>query len=122
MVAALRSNPQWTIGDVFDLVENGELGRELGQVTVGELFADEVLAAACRATGEDFDRIVLAEVRKSGEWVGAGQLRQRVGGPRWKLQASCRRLTGAGLLERHGVTSETQHRAIELARMLCVSG
>lgn len=40
---------------------------------------------------------VIADARGSGSRVGAGYLRARVGGPRWKLQGDLRRLVAAGL-------------------------
>lgn len=66
-------------------------------------------------------RAVLIVLRDHPEWTlghvfshlqqngPAAYLRARVGGPRWKLQASLRRLVNAGLVERSGSTSATRY-------------
>jgi hypothetical protein len=44
--------------------------------------------------------------------VGAGYLRARVGGPRWKLQDSLGRLIAAGKVIKIGSTSATRYRVV----------
>ena len=67
-------------------------------------------AEAKKLTGEKFDACVLAVLGQAkGTPVGAAYLSARVGGPRWKLQASLRRLVDAKLVERSGTTSATRY-------------
>jgi hypothetical protein len=69
------------------------------------------LRAAEQLRGEDFDECVRATIDEAGSSrVRAAYLRARVGGPRWKLQASLRRLVDAGVLERSGSTNATRYR------------
>ena len=70
-----------------------------------------MLQIATRATGATFDAMVLAVVRRSKYPVKACYLRDRVGGPRWKLQDSLNRLVDAGELERFGRTAGTRYAA-----------
>jgi hypothetical protein len=72
----------------------------------------ERLALAVRCQGECFDKIVYEVLIEAGKAVGAAYLRARVGGPRWKLQSSLRRLAGAGMVERRGATSDARYLAI----------
>ncbi|HLT40566.1 MAG TPA: hypothetical protein VK034_30020 [Enhygromyxa sp.] len=129
VVAVLRGHPEWTLGHVFShLEQNGSRAPLLRELTLGELLDDPCLDQIIRAadggppvdrkrrveakklTGERFDecvRAVLIEAR--GTPVGAAYLRARVGGPRWKLQASLRRLVNARLVRRSGSTSATRY-------------
>ncbi len=91
----------------------GELIHESRMVTIdgGGVVDPHRLRAAERASGAAFDehvRAVLAEA--GGEAVGAGYLRARVGGPRWKLLGALSRLVAAGVVERTGVTNGTRYR------------
>ena len=132
VVAVLRGHPEWTLGHVFNhLEQNGARAPLLRDLTLGELLEDPRLdqitlaadggppvdrrrrAEAKKLTGERFDECVHAVLHEArGTPVGAAYLRARVGGPRWKLQASLRRLVDAGLVERSGSTSATRYRSI----------
>jgi hypothetical protein len=130
VLAVLRRHPEWTLGAVFShLEQNGPRAAVLRELTLGELLEDpgldqiaceeddgppvdrERLAAAKRLSGADFDQCVREVIAEAGTPVGASYLRARVGGPRWKLQASLRRLVAAGAVERSGTTSTTRYRA-----------
>ena len=67
------------------------------------------LAEAKQATGASFDEYVLAVLAEASGPVKAAYLRERVGGPRWKLQASLQRLIAAGQAARSGATSTTRY-------------
>jgi hypothetical protein len=129
VLAVLRCHPEWTLGHVFSHLErNGSRARVLRNLTLGELCEDPRLdqitlaadggppidrrrrADAMKLVGEHFDECVRAVLDEaSGVPVGSAYLRARVGGPRWKLQASLRRLIEAGLVERSGSTSATRY-------------
>ena len=131
VLAVLRGHPEWTLGHVFShLEQNGPRATLIRDLTLGELLDDpgldqlalasdggppvdrQRLETATRLTGADFDRCVREVIAEAGNTpVGASYLRARVGGPRWKLQASLRRLTAAGAVERSGTTSSTRYRA-----------
>ena len=120
----LRSHPAATLGDLVDLP--GAVGLVLRSLTLAELLAlgsdeqAERLSTASKLHGRDFDQLVLRELAgheqrmaEAGGRFNLGmsraQLIERVGGPRWKLQASMRRLEGAGRVTRGGVTSGTRY-------------
>jgi len=129
VLAVLHRHPEWTLGQVFrELEQNGARAGLLRDLTLGELFEDpdldaiamaadggppidrQRLRAAKRLSGADFDECVRAVIGEAGgSRVGAAYLRARVGGPRWKLQASLRRLVDAGLIRRSGSTSGTRY-------------
>jgi len=105
----------------------GRYGDTLRTITVRELIETDmhvelpvvsgpaidraILAYAMRSNGEAYDALVLDAVASAGGGaVSASYLRVRVGGPRWKLQGSLRRLVEAGLVARNGVTSSTRYR------------
>lgn len=128
LVAVLRARPELTLEKLQDCF-TGRYGETLRSITVGELIELEagvelpedggppidraVLELAKRSSGEDYDLLVYdAIVAANGRAVSAGYLRARVGGPRWKLQGSLRRLVDAQQIERHGVTSSTRYRAV----------
>ncbi|NVB38223.1 hypothetical protein G6O69_38035 [Pseudenhygromyxa sp. WMMC2535] len=71
------------------------------------------LGRAKKATGEDFDELAIEVLTAAGRPVAAAYLRTRLGGPRWKLQASMRRLEAAGVVRRHGQTSGTRWGLVE---------
>jgi hypothetical protein len=131
VLTVLRRHPEWTLGQVFsELERNRDRAPLLRDLTLGELFEnpDELnqiaaaadgglpvdrrrLDAAKRLTGADFDECVRAVILEAaGTPVGASYLRARVGGPRWKLQESLRRLVHAGEISRSGSTSATRYR------------
>ncbi len=129
-MAVLRAHPEWTLAQVCSQLErDAPVAAVLRQLTLGELLAepgpdaDEPspdggppvdhgrLAAARRLLGERFDACVCEVLGEAGGVaVGAAYLRDRVGGPRSKLQASLRRLIAAGLVSRSGTTSGTRYR------------
>ena len=130
LVAVLRSRPELTLDKLQDCF-GGRYGATLRTITVRELLEAELelelpddggpaidrsaLEQAKRLTGEAFDACVLRALDGAGgRPVSAGYLRARVGGPRWKLQGSLRRLVDAGEVERRGVTSSTRYRSLAL--------
>ncbi|EDM78361.1 hypothetical protein PPSIR1_05916 [Plesiocystis pacifica SIR-1] len=136
LVCALRKHPSWTLGELVDyVVQGGERAQTLRAVRLEELIGGEQevvvvgrrahskglvlerLEAARQATGELFDefvREVLDEAMSDPDvdqgWIDGRFLRNQVGGPRWKLQASLTRLVNAGQVERKGRTNSTRYR------------
>jgi hypothetical protein len=93
---------------------NDEHAAVLRELTIRDLatpppIGPVTLQIAKRATGAEFDAMVLAAVRRSKDPVKASYLRDRVGGPRWKLQDSVARLVEAGELQRFGRTADTRY-------------
>lgn len=128
LVAVLRARPELTLEKLQDCFA-GRYGETLRSITVGELIELEAgvglpedggppidhaaLELAKRSSGEDYDLLVYdAILAANGRAVSAGYLRARVGGPRWKLQASLRRLVDKRQVERQGVTSSTRYRLV----------
>jgi hypothetical protein len=131
VLTVLRRHPEWTLGHVLrELEQNGARAPVLRDLTLGELFEDpdeldqiaaktdggppvdrKRLEAAKRLKGADFDECVRAAIEEASTPVGASYLRVRVGGPRWKLQASLRRLANAGAIKRSGSTSGTRYQS-----------
>ena len=115
LVLVFRSHPEWTLGQLLEL-DGTETGKWLERVRVGDLWtkAERVdlngLARAMKLRGPEFDACVLDVIREAPGIVGASYLRVRVGGPRWKLQASLGRLTATGEVQRSGSTSATRYR------------
>ena len=116
-VSVIRRNPKWTIGQLANFLVKGREGKTIEQITIGELLGftahrprPSAVEIAKASTGADFDRIVLSVITEAGRWVGARYLHERVGGPRWKRQASLARLVEAKLVERRGTTSATVYR------------
>jgi len=127
LVAVLRSRPELTLEKLQDCFV-GRYGDTLRSITVGELIELDVdidlpedggppvdrsvLELAKHSNGEIYDGLVYdVIVAAGGHPVSASYLRARVGGPRWKLQGSLRRLVDAGKVHRNGVTSSTRYRA-----------
>jgi len=123
-VAALHRLPNTTLAELSALFERGgNRAALLGAVTVRELIAPPVLTPADRGppiddvraercTGEEFDSLVHEVLNQAAGPVGAAYLRARVGGPRWKLQATLGRLVDAGKVARRGVTRGTCYWAV----------
>jgi hypothetical protein len=126
LVAVLRSRPDLTLDKLQDCF-TGRYGATLRTITVRELLETDTdielpddggplidrsaLEQAKRLNGPAFDACVLRAICSAGgQPVSASYLRARVGGPRWKLQGSLRRLVDAGDVERDGVTSSTRYR------------
>jgi hypothetical protein len=127
VVSVLRSHPEWTLEHLASLLEpDGARSPLLRKLTLGELLGDPSAAyaladdggppidpaqleAAKRQSGAEFDECVRRVIAAAGDRVGAAYLRARVGGPRWKLQDSLKRLVAAGLIERSGATSSTRY-------------
>lgn len=132
LLVVVRSHPEWTLGELFSRMERGtRYGGLLAQLSLSELIAgpalgdlrlpddggpliDRVLLArASRADGATFDRMVADVIGAAPHPpVAARYLRARVGGPRWKLQASLGRLVATGVVERSGKTSATRYRLV----------
>jgi hypothetical protein len=133
VLVVLRRHPEWTLGHLFsEIQQNGARGHVLRDLSLGELFEDpdhldqiasatdggppvdrKRLEAAKKLTSADFDECVRAVIDEAGSPVAASYLRARVGGPRWKLQGSLRRLVNRGVVERSGSTSGSRYRAAE---------
>jgi hypothetical protein len=124
LVTVVRSRAHLTLDELSQCFR-GRHGKTLRTITVGELLFSETgtieisdepkisqwsLEKAKGLQGQAFDECVLVAIRGAeGQPVSASYLRARVGGPRWKLQASLGRLVGAGKVLRDGVTSSTRY-------------
>ncbi len=123
---ALREHPEWSLQDVFSVIASGgPLSELLGCLTVAELLSFEPrksgrtidrarLRRAKRAVGAEFDQLVFEVLCEAPGDVGRAYLVARLGGPRWKLQASLGRLVAANKVSRSGKTSTTGYRAVRL--------
>jgi hypothetical protein len=122
LVITIREHPEWLLADLLDRVDAKDHHADLlRQLTVQELMSDPGvelagvrLARARRATGDAFDQLALAVLIEL--WpkpVAASELRARVGGPRWKLQASLGRLVAAKRAVRTGNTSGARYTAVK---------
>jgi uncharacterized membrane protein len=104
----VRVHPHWTLSQLSEAI-----GPELlERVRLADLWQADITLrrmAAEQLTDREFDACVLRTLREAGTKVAAAHLRERVGGPRWKLQASLGRLFDAGLVEREGTTSATRY-------------
>jgi hypothetical protein len=129
VLAVLRRHPEWTLGQLFEHFErDGDRAAVLRELTLGDLFEHPDLPQLVMATddgppidrqrlraaenlrGADFDAVVRAVIDEAGRHrISAAYLRARVGGPRWKLQESLRRLVDAGVVRRSGSTNATRY-------------
>lgn len=121
LVIAIREHPEWSLANLLERVEaKDDRSALLRRLTVRELMTDPGvelgrvrLARARRATGDAFDEMVLAVlVERWPKPVAAFEVRARLGGPRWKLQASLGRLVAAGKADRTGNTSGVRYVAV----------
>lgn len=127
VLMVLRSHPEWTLEHLATLLaHDGARTPVLRKLTLGELLDDPGpapttdggpaidyprLQAAKQLGGRQFDELVHEVIAEAnGRAVAAAYLRARVGGPRWKLQGSLRRLIAAGRVQRSGTTSTTRYR------------
>lgn len=126
-IKVVRGHPEWTLAELSGQIETGgSVAKILGSVTIHELISPDGAAVvvpddggppilqgrlerARRAMGAEFDDFVRAVLVEAHAPVAASYLRARVGGPRWKLQDSLRRLVDAELVARSGVTSGTRY-------------
>lgn len=132
LVAVLRARPELTLKKLQDCFA-GRYGDTLQTITVRELLESDLqidlppdggppidpklLELAKQSYGDAYDALVYGTiVAARGRRVSAGYLRVRVGGPRWKLQGSLKRLADAGRVVRRGVTSSTRYRATAAIR------
>jgi uncharacterized membrane protein len=111
VVLALRARPDATIRDLAALLETDH-ASVVGSITLAELTrpappTPRQLAELTK--GPEFDALVLATIAELGGEVGAGELTERVGGPRWKLHKSLTRLVESGEVHRSGSTSGTRY-------------
>lgn len=109
VASLLREHPDATLGDLIDLPGAGQTMRSLTIRNLLALGSADRLTAAAKLQGSDFDELVLRELAEHGRSMSRAELIERVGGPRWKLQASMRRLVGAGKVTRSGITSATRY-------------
>jgi hypothetical protein len=110
-ITALRARPDATIRDLAGLLESKH-ASVVGSITLADLTRPNPPTPrqiAELAKGEEFDALVLAVLVKLGREVGAGELTEHVGGPRWKLHKSLTRLVESGELQRSGSTSGTRY-------------
>jgi hypothetical protein len=123
LARTLRGHPEWSLENVLGIIESGGPRADaLGGLTIAELLdgPDEERPIldlvrrrrATRCKGDEFDQLVLEVLCEAGDEVAAGYLRDRLGGPRWKLQDSLRRLVPAGKVARSGTTSKTRYQAV----------
>jgi hypothetical protein len=124
LARTLREHPEWLFADVAGIIERGgpradALGRltiaELVHAGVGESCPDIDRARRWRAmqrTGAAFDQLVFEVLCEAPGPVAASYIRARLGGPRWKLQASYRRLMAAKRIKRTGNTSSVRYHAV----------
>jgi hypothetical protein len=133
LAQTLRMHPEWSLEELFGFIDRGRgLAPALGKLRVSDLFVEPdgatLLADAMeprtpdegvdprrrmraeQLEGELFDQLVLEVLREAAE-VKASYLRERLGGPRWKLQGSLGRLVRAGKASRSGTTSATTYSA-----------
>lgn len=112
LIDLIRAKPDMTLLQLLKLGPS-----VLSSIRIGDLRRDKMeiehLAArrreAQRARGPEFDRLVFEAVRQGEGPVASSFVRERVGGPRWKLQSSLGRLVAAGELRRTGSTSMTRY-------------
>jgi hypothetical protein len=128
LIKTVQAHPEWTLAELCEHIEaRGPAAKLLGSVTFFELAATDDapivlpddggppihqgrLEQARVAMGVEFDGFVRQVLVEAGGPVGAGYLRARLGGPRWKLQDSLGRLVEAGVAERRGgQTSATMY-------------
>lgn len=112
LIDLIRAKPDMTL---LQLVKLGP--SVLARVRIGDLRRDAIeheraaerRSEATRVRGPAFDQLVLEAVQQGEGPVAASFVRERVGGPRWKLQLSFGRLVEAGKLHRTGSTSSTRY-------------
>jgi hypothetical protein len=126
LVKLLQAHPELTLGNVLTYANRGGpraavlLDLTLHELTtpdVSHLTADDGgpaidpqrLEQAKRAQGAHFDDLVLTVLEEASWPVPGAYVRARVGGPRWKLQKSLRRLHEAKLADRSGRASATRY-------------
>ena len=129
-VEVLCAHPQWSLENILGQVRRDDArSMVLGSITIGELVARahgrpseridvERLQRARAASGPAFDALVLEVIQEACGCVGASYVRARVGGPRWKLQASIRRLEESGAIKRTGATSSVRYHLLSRPRIL----
>jgi len=103
----LRAHPDATLGDLVELLATAPPG--LLAVRIAELLEAASKFDGAKLRGPDFDAVVLRVLAEHRRGMSRAELIARVGGPRWKLQASMRRLEGAGKVARTGITSATRY-------------
>jgi hypothetical protein len=122
LVRVLRSHPELTLRNVLAYANGGGpraavlLDLTLRELTTpvmpddgGPAIDTERLEQAKRAQGSHFDDLVLTVLEVASCPVRAAYLRARVGGPRWKLQRSLRRLFEAKATDRSGRSGATRY-------------
>jgi hypothetical protein len=125
LARTLRAHPEWLLANVFGIIERGgPRAAALGRLTIGELLdgpSETPLIIdrgrhrrATRCNGAEFDQLVFEVLCEARDDVASGYLRARLGGPRWKMQNSLRRLVAAGKVVTSGATSATRHRAVRV--------
>lgn len=124
LVAALNLMKNRPLLELLELVDKHGAANGLGQLTAEELTRDpscrvvETRRRAEATHGAAFDELALRVlIDAQGEFVTPFFLKQRLGGPRWKLRASLERLERAGKVIRFGATSD-RHYAAEVEHEL----
>jgi hypothetical protein len=125
LARTLRAHPEWLLANVFGVIKRGgPRAAALGKLTIGELLDGPCEKPtsidrarhrrATRCNGAEFDQLVFEVLCEAQDDVASGYLRARLGGPRWKMQKSLRRLHEAGKVVTSGATSATRHRAVRV--------
>jgi hypothetical protein len=122
LVRVIRSHPELTLRNVLAYANGGgPRAAILLDLTLHELASPVMpddgspaidtgrLEQAMRAHGSHFDDLVLTVLEEAGCAVRGAYLRARVGGPRWKLQRSLRRLFEAKATDRSGRSGATRY-------------
>lgn len=128
LASVLRAHPHWSLEQLLAHIEaGGMLAEELASVTILELTSAPTdllhvsasgvidisrLRRVQQLEGESFVEIVAEILAEAEGPVQASYLRDRAGGPRWKLTKALRTLHSRGLVERRGFTSNTSWRYV----------
>ena len=115
LVAALRSRPALTLGQLEQFVHGGKYAGELAGLTVAELVGAALpeLPSLKIQRGESIEDAVMRVFhRRQSVWLSSSFFVRHLGIPRWTAQRVLAELAVRGLLERSGTTSTTRYRLV----------
>ena len=114
LLAALRSHPELTVGQLDRLVHVGEYADDLAQLTVAELLDPKLEKPALAiAVGESVEDAIMRVFQgREDTWIASSFFTRHMGLSRWVAQKALADLAARGLLERTGVTSGTRYRFV----------